>query len=119
MMPLQRKRKITYDLEHDSQLYSVTADNWKPDITVKDLKQDLREASSMKGMFTLLGICYIQDNNPARFKKLLEAARNINRGPYMTRNLYSILRISIQQYNMCPHDEWVTLLNLSSEGLKI
>lgn len=91
----------------------------KPDITIEDLEDDLSYASSTRKMFTLIGIKYIQENNPFRFSKLLIAAQNIHDEPYMTADLYDILYLCIECGIMSPREEWMRLFNSSHAGLII
>jgi len=98
--------------------------SWKPDITVRDLKKDLSEASSQRKMFTLLGVRYIQEDNPQRFEKLLAAAKSLKKplfarrpDAYMTEDLYMVLEVVLEQGKVHPYKYWMHLLDVSRCGL--
>jgi len=133
MTSFDKKRKFIAELQNNSVLnlfddykpnLGVDTHSWKPDITIRDLKKDLSEASSPHKMFTLLGVHYIQEDNPQRYEKLLAAAKSLKeplfaRRPnaYMTDDLYMILEVALKQGKVHPYKYWMHLLDVSRCGL--
>lgn len=133
MASFYKKRKFVAELQNNSVLnlsddyksnLVVDPHGWKPDITVRDLKEDLGEATSPRKMFALLGFHYIQENNPQRYEKLLIAAKSLKRplfvnkpNAYMTEELYMVLERVLEKGKVHPHEYWLHLLDVSRSGL--